>query len=31
SKKVRKLRLIHPLNHNFYETCRSKLGWGTKL
>lgn len=22
-----KLNLIHPLNHNFYETCRSKLGW----
>lgn len=22
-----KLHLIHPLNHNFYETCRSKLGW----
>ncbi len=25
------LRLVHPLNYNFYETCRSKLGWGTKL
>jgi len=24
-----KLNLIHPLNHNFYESCRSKLGWQT--
>lgn len=24
-----KLDLIHPLNHNFYDTCRSKLGWQT--
>ncbi len=30
-KKPQKLRLIHPLSYNFYETCRSKLGWGTKL
>ncbi len=22
-----KLDLIHPLNYNFFETCRSKLGW----
>lgn len=22
-----KLQLIHPVSHNFYDTCRSKLGW----
>jgi len=27
-KKAQKLRLIHPLNHNYYEVCRTKLGWG---
>ena len=26
-KSARKLKLIHPEGHNFYETCRSKLGW----
>ncbi|MGQ9425177.1 NAD(+) kinase [Gilvimarinus sp. F26214L] len=26
-----KLQLIHPLNHNFYETCRSKLGWQSHI
>lgn len=30
-KKPHKLHLIHPLNHNFYEICRSKLGWGSHL
>ncbi len=25
------VRLIHPLEHNFYEVCRSKLGWGSRL
>jgi len=30
-KKPHKLQLIHPLNHNFYEICRSKLGWGSHL
>jgi len=30
-KKNHQLHLIHPFNHDFYETCRSKLGWGTKL
>jgi NAD+ kinase len=25
------LHLIHPLSYNFYETCRSKLGWSSKL
>lgn len=31
SKKPQTLQLIHPLNHNFYERCRSKLGWGGHL
>ncbi|WP_444931474.1 NAD(+) kinase [Microbulbifer sp. SSSA002] len=26
-KKPHRLTLIHPIDHNFYETCRSKLGW----
>lgn len=30
-KKQGSLRLIHPLDHNYYETCRSKLGWGNRL
>ena len=30
-KKPHNLHLIHPLNHNFYETCRTKLGWGSHL
>lgn len=30
-KKVGPLRLIHPLDHNYYQTCRSKLGWGNRL
>ncbi|MFU8816107.1 MAG: NAD(+) kinase [Pseudomonadales bacterium] len=25
------LRLIYPMDHNFYESCRSKLDWGTRL
>ncbi|WP_298635509.1 NAD(+) kinase [uncultured Umboniibacter sp.] len=25
------LTLIHPTNHNFYQICRSKLGWGSRL
>ncbi len=25
------LRLIHPSDHNFYEVCRTKLGWGSRL
>ncbi|MEO4048192.1 NAD(+) kinase [Pseudomonas sp. CAU 1711] len=28
AKKPHKLRLIHPLEHNYYEICRTKLGWG---
>ena len=27
AKKPQKLRLIHPLDHNYYEACRTKLGW----
>jgi NAD+ kinase len=30
-KKERKLTLIHPSDHNYYETCRRKLGWGKHL
>ena len=26
-KKPKKLKSVHPLNHNFYEACRSKLRW----
>ncbi|OZG74011.1 NAD kinase [Hahella sp. CCB-MM4] len=28
-KKPQKLRLIHPMNHNFYQICRDKLGWSS--
>ncbi len=30
-KKAQKLQLIHPIGHNFYEICRTKLGWGSRL
>jgi len=30
-KKRDTLRLIHPPEHNYYQTCRSKLGWGNRL
>jgi len=30
-KKPRRLQLIHSLDHDFYKSCRSKLGWGSKL
>lgn len=30
-KKAQKLQLIHPLGHNYYEVCRTKLGWGSRL
>ncbi|ANG62328.1 NAD(+) kinase [Marinobacterium aestuarii] len=30
-KKPHKLKLLHPLNYDFYRTCREKLGWGTRL
>lgn len=29
-KSKRKLQLIHPRGHNFYEICRSKLGWASQ-
>ncbi|WP_345415743.1 NAD(+) kinase [Halioxenophilus aromaticivorans] len=31
TKKAKKLTLIHPQEHDFYETCRRKLGWGSHL
>lgn len=30
-KRAHKLILIHPLQHDFYESCRSKLGWSEIL
>ncbi len=30
-KKRHKLKLIHPLDHSFYASCRDKLGWSTRL
>lgn len=30
-KKPHRLKMIHPLGHNFYAACRDKLGWGNKL
>lgn len=30
SKSDRLLNLIHPAGHNFYETCRTKLGWASQ-
>ena len=30
-KKAHKLKLIHPKSHNFYEICRTKLGWSSNL
>lgn len=31
SKKDVPLKLIHPPEHSFYQACRSKLGWGSRL
>jgi len=31
AKKSQRLQLLHPLDQNFYESCRSKLGWSHKL
>lgn len=31
TKKPFKVRLIHPKNHNFYATCREKLGWASEI
>ena len=30
-KKPHRLKLVHPLGHNFYQSCRSKLGWSSRL
>lgn len=30
-KKSVPLQLIHPPNYSYYEACRSKLGWGSRL
>ena len=29
-KKPHRLQLIHPPGHDFYQSCRSKLGWSTR-
>ncbi len=31
SKRAKVLRLIHPADTNFYQTCRTKLGWSSHL
>ncbi len=31
TKKPFKIRLIHPTDHNFYATCREKLGWASEI
>ena len=30
-KKANRLTLIHPSDHNYYETCRRKLDWGKHI
>lgn len=30
-KKTVPLQLIHPPNYSYYQACRSKLGWGSRL
>ncbi len=30
-KSDRRLQLVHPEGHDFYETCRSKLGWASQV
>lgn len=30
-KKATPLQMIHPPTHSFYQACRSKLGWGSRL
>lgn len=30
-KKPHRLKLLHPRGHNFYQSCRSKLGWSSRL
>ncbi|MCX2523211.1 NAD(+) kinase [Larsenimonas rhizosphaerae] len=31
ARKAARLRLIHPIGHDFYDICRSKLGWSNRL
>src|SRR5690606_14622928 len=31
SRMKRPVQLIHPVGHDFYHTCPSKLGWGSRL
>ena len=31
TRKPERIRLVHPLGHNFYEVLRSKLGWSHRL
>ena len=31
SKMKNKLRLVHPLNNDFFEACREKLGWSLDI
>lgn len=31
NKKSHKLNVLHPMQYNFYEVCRSKLGWSSRL
>jgi len=31
NKKPHRLKLIHPTDHDFFTTCRDKLGWGSRL
>ena len=31
TKKRHKMKLVHPLDHSFYASCRDKLGWSTRL
>lgn len=30
-KKPHKLKLLHPIDHSFYASCRDKLGWNSQL
>lgn len=30
-KNPHKLTLMHPRNHNFYQSCRAKLGWSSRI
>lgn len=30
-RKPDRLKLLHPYGHNYYEVCRSKLGWSSRL